>query len=317
MKYRAIISEAWALTQENKKLIWYFAFVPAILSTIVTIVYLGYQALSFWNSPYINPNADHSSVIGLIFRGFVNIFENNPGFGALLVFLGVILFIVYTLLPVFTQGALIQLTVKIRAGHKVSIMEGISFGFNRFLQLLEYDLLIKTFSLFGILTEASLVFRTLGPDAFAIFGWIFLLFIIVGLFFTLLFTYSESYLVIDKKGVFDSILASSGLVFRQWQHTLFMLLLMAIISVRIVINILVALLIPALIIAPIFLFASLTLTTIGVIIGSLIGAVALYFTSYFVGVLHVFSTAVWTFTFLELTGEDEVNLRDLKPEVQE
>jgi hypothetical protein len=103
MKYRAIISEAWALTQENKKLIWYFAFVPAILSTIVTIVYLGYQALSFWNSPYINPNADHSSVIGLIFRGFVNIFENNPGFGALLIFLGVILYCLHTFAGVHTR----------------------------------------------------------------------------------------------------------------------------------------------------------------------------------------------------------------------
>lgn len=317
MKYRAIISDAWALTQENKKLIWYFAFVPAILSTIVTIGYLGYQGISFWQSPYINPDADHDSVLGLVFNGFMNIFSDNPGLGALLIFVAVLLFVIYTLLPVFTQGALIQLVAKIRAGYKVSIMEGIAFGFNRFLQLLEYHLLIKTFSLFGILTEASLVFRSFGPEAFAIFGWIFLLFGIVALFFTLIFTYSEYFLVIDKKGVFDSILASSGLVFRQWQHTLFMLLLMTIISVRIIINIFVALLIPTLIVAPIFLFASLTLTTIGVIVGSIIGAVALYFTSYFVGVLHVFSTAVWTFTFMDLTNEDSVNLRDLKPEVQE
>ena len=47
------------------------------------------------------------------------------------------------------------------------------------------------------------------------------------------------------------------------------------------------------------------MTVIGVIVGSIVGVIALYFASYFLGIFHVFATAVWTFTFLELTTEEE------------
>lgn len=312
MKYRAIISDAWAVTRENKKLIWYFAFIPAILSTIFYIGYFTYQAGSFWQSP-IFQNEVHESFIGLLVGEISSIFERNPGFAAFLIFLGALIFLANILIPVFSQGALIQLIARLRTGNQISMLQGISFGFNRFLQLLEYNLVIKTFSIFGIVTEASFAFRNL-PEAMAFFGWIFLLFFLVALIFTLLFTYAEYYLVIDKKGVFESILASSKLVIMQWQHTLFMLFMMAIISARILINILVALLIPALILAPIAFFASFALQSVGAIVGAILGLIALYFTSYFVGVFHVFSTSVWTFTFLELSSQKEVDVRSSQSE---
>jgi hypothetical protein len=172
------------------------------------------------------------------------------------------------------------------------------------LQLFEYHAFIKTFSFIAIITEASFAFRIFGPEPFKVFGWIFLLILVVGLLCTLLFTYSEYYIVIDKQGVFSSIIKSGGLVIRQWHHTLFMLLLMAVIIIRVALNLLVALLVPLLIVGPIFIFTSLTLAKIGVVIGSILGLVVLYFASYFLGVFHVFATAVWTFTFLDLTKED-------------
>jgi hypothetical protein len=143
-------------------------------------------------------------------------------------------------------------------------------------------------------------------------GWIFLLAIIVGLGVTLLFTYAEFYIVIDKEGVVSSMLKSSGLVIRQWHHTLFMLLLMSIIILRVILNLLVALVIPALVIAPFLIFTSMTFTIIGVVVGSILALVALYFTSYFLGIFHMFVTGVWTFTFLELTAseQNDINLHE-------
>jgi len=310
MKYRAIIREAWTLTQGNKKLIWWFAFVPALLELLVGMVYLSYQAASFWNNPYFREGAEGSHIISEVFKGLVDLFHVQPGlvvFGLVVV---AIILLAYLFLPVFTQGSLIQLVAYIRAGQPVSIAKGISFGFSRFLQLFEYGLFVKTFSMVGIITEASFALRILGPKPFEVLGWIFLLFIVVGLLLTLLMTYSEYYIVIDKEGVFNSVIKSGGLVIRQWHHTLFMLFLMAIIVLRIALNLLVALLIPALVLGPIYFFTSITVAKIGAVVGGVIGLVVLYFSSYFLGVFHVFATTVWTFTFLELTKEEEnaVNL---------
>jgi len=247
----------------------------------------------------------------IVFETAIDIISNNTGLGVLLIILSAIVALIYLFLPIFTQCALIQAVAHMRIGHKVTAVQAFSFGFSRFLQLFEYSLLVKTFGFVGIATEAAFVLRNLGVEAFVGFlGWIFLFFFIIGLFLTLLFTYSEYYIVIDKKGVFNSMLASGGLVIRQLHHTVFMLLLMTIIGLRIVINIVIALLVPALVIAPIFLFASFTLTAIGVVVGAIIGLVALYFGAYFMGVFHIFATAVWTFTFLELTTkENKIDLR--------
>lgn len=316
MKYRAIIADAWELTQTNKKLIWWFAFLPALLTTLVSLVYLAYQVASFWTSPLFNARASSSGTIfhTLLVNG-QNLIQNQPGLVVVLVVSVAVIALAWIMLPVFTQGALIQLIARKRAGHDISIMEGFSFGFTRFLQLFEYHLFIKTFSVVSIITEASFVLRGLGPEAFAVFGWIFLLILFIGLMLTLLFTYAEYYIVIDRKGVFKSIILSSGLVVRHWHHTIFMFILMAIIMLRIILNILVALLIPFLVIGPIFFFASITLAIIGVVVGSIVGLIALYFASYFVGIFHVFATAVWTFTFLELTSKKKAEEEDLREQI--
>lgn len=310
MKYRAIIRDAWVLTQENKNLIWYFALLPALLSTVVTIIYLTYQFFSFWNSPYFRESSGESPhIIRTLFEELMGLFTWSPGLGVFLLVVFVILILAYLMLPVFTEGAIIQLTAKLRGNQPINMLEGVGFGLNRFLQLFEYHLLIKTFSLVGVLTEATFVLRNLGPEAFGFFGWIFVLILIITLILGLMFTYSEYYIVIDNKGVFASMMSSSGLVVRQWQHTLFMLFLMALISVRVIINLLVALVIPILILAPIALFASFTLTKLGIFFGILLGLIALFFTSYFIGIFNVFANAVWTFTFLELSSQGDLDLR--------
>lgn len=312
MKYKQIIKDAWTLTQENKKLIWYFAFLPALLEALVSLVYMTYQAAAFWTSPYLRESANNGPhAFELVAKAVIGIFSNSAGFGVFLVVLVAIILVMYLLLPVFSQGALIQLIAKLKGNHPVTVMEGIGFGFTRFLQLFEYHMVVKTFSFVGILTEASFAFRNLGPDAFAFFVWIFIFFLVVGFILTLFFTYSQFYIVIDKKGVFQSMMASGGLVVRQWQHTLFMLFLMVLIWLRIIINMLIVLLIPAIIAGSIALFATFTMAQVGIVVGVLLGSVALFFASYFLGVFHVFANSVWTFTFLELTNEDQVDLRSL------
>lgn len=313
MKYRAIINEAWALTQTNKKLIWAFAFVPALLTTLVSIVYMTYQVASFYTSPFLNPGIpEDKHALVFIFHTLTEAFKTNPSFTVFFLILVLLVVLAYILIPVFTQGALIQTLARIRAGQEVPLVEGVTYGFTRFLQLLEYSLAIKGFSIVSLLGDAAFVFRNLGPDVFGFLGWIFLLATIVGMGVTLLFTYAEYYIVIDNEGVVASMIKSSGLVIRQWHHTLFMLLLMGIIILRVVINLLVAMLLPLLVIGPLFIFTSMTLAVVGAVVGGVVGLVGLYFASYFLGIFHVFVTGVWTFTFLELTAaeKNDINLHE-------
>lgn len=306
MKYRAIITEAWAITQENKKLIWIYGFIPALLGALFSIGYFSYQFAAFWTSPYIHPDIPEEKH-ALIFL-FNLLREGLSDYTSLTVLLLVVLTIFgicYLMVPVFAQGALIQILAHKRAGKDLSIAQGITFGFTRFLQLFEYHLALRTFSVIGLAGEAAFVFRNAGPGVFSFVGWFFLLAIIIGFIVTLLFTYAEYYLVIDKEGVVSSMLKSSGLVVRQWHHTFFMLLLMAIIVVRLGLNVLIALLFPLLILGPFFLFTSLTTSTIFAVVGGIVALVALYFSSYFLATFHVFATGVWTFTFLDLTKEDQ------------
>jgi len=318
MKYRAIIQEAWALTQNNKKLMWGFSFIPSLLSTLVFVVYGSYQVYALWDSALLFGNGEGVSYLWhqggtLIFEAF----KNHPGSAVLGVVIAAILGTIYILLPPFMQGALIQLMVRARNGHKVSIREGIGLGFRRFLQLFEYDLAIRTFSVVSVITEALFILRNFGPSSTGLFVGLFAFIALVALFLTLLFTYSEYAIVIDDDGLFDGMMKSAKLVMRYWDHTLFMLFLMALISLRILVNILAALLIPLLVIAPILFFTSITLAQVGWVLGILLGSIALYFTSYFVGVFHVFTTGVWTFTFLELSSQPENNLREEVQAVQE
>jgi hypothetical protein len=318
MKYRAIIQESWALTQSNKKLLWGFSFIPSLISTLVFVVYGSYQAYALWDSALLFGNGERVNDLwrqggSLIFESF----QNHPGLSIFGVMLAAILGVIYILLPPFMQGALIQLMVRARNGHPISIREGIGLGFRRFLQLFEYDLAIRTFSVVTVATNALFILRNFGPSSLGLFVGLFSFIGVVALFLTLLFTYSEYAIVIDDDGLFEGMMKSAKLVMRYWDRTLFMLFLMALISVRILINILAALLIPLLVIGPILFFTSITLAQVGWVLGILLGSISLYFTSYFVGVFHVFTTGVWTFTFLELSAEPENNLREEVDSVQE
>ncbi|MBT5824001.1 hypothetical protein HOH67_02605 [Candidatus Peregrinibacteria bacterium] len=298
MNYRAIIRDAWVMTQSNKKLIWTFAFVPALLTTIVFMGYMVYQFFALRTSGLFG--GETKDLFSIIAKKLWQFIGNHPGVGVFLIVVASVLGLVWLMLPVFTQGALIQLLGRARRGEEISILDGIGLGFRRFLQLFEYHLAIKSFGFVSVFTNAVFFLRSLGLEAFGVFIWIFLLIFVVGIFLTLLFTYSEYFICLNDQGMFKSMMASSSMVVRHWHHTFFMLLLMSFITLRIVINIAFAMLLPLLVMGPILFFTSVTLVKIGVVVGGIVGLVGLYFASYFVGVFNVFTTAVWTFTFLEL-----------------
>ena len=301
MNSRHIIAEAWHFTRENKSLMWWYAFIPSVLTTLIGILYMLYQFFSFKRSPLFD-NAPHSFLSEVITNvlGFLN---RHGDLVVPAIIITIIILIFYALLPTLCQGALIQVIARKRKGEQIKTSDGISFGLLSFLPLLEYHLLIKSFSIISLFTEAAFILRNLGTGALTTLLPVFILAVIIGLILTLLFTYSEFFIVLHRKPVLKSMGRSAKLVILSWQHTFLVAILMLIIAMRIIINIIAVLLVPALLFFSAGFLATMALANIGIVIGIIFGLAGLFVASYFSGILNVFANAVWTFTFVELMDE--------------
>lgn len=309
MSYKHIIQEAWLYTQQNKKLIYWYGFIPSIFTTAVGVMYLTYQFFAFKQSELF----DHAStsflsdVVSFIF----NYLSTHADQRIPLIVTAIILGIIYLLLPTLTQAAAIQIIARHRNGQDVGVSDGIKYGLMSYLPLFEYHTFIKTFGLFSILFEAAFVIRNLGMEIFMALLPIFIIFMVIGFILTLLFTYADLFIIIDGEGVMSSVVKSAKIVTLHWQKTFLITALMMIIGARIILQILLLILIPGAVLVAAAYFATLGLAQIGMVVGIFLAVAALLFAAYLGGVVDVFSYAVWTYTFLELTSEKELTAREM------
>lgn len=317
MDYRRIISQSWHYTQNNKKLIFWFGFLSSLLTTTIGVWYIVYQFFAFKNSYIFGSEGDHGFFFDVI--TFIwDFIKTHVSWTVPLVIFAVIFAIAYFLYPILAKAAAIQTIARNKNGQEAGPGTGFRYGIMSFLPMFEYHMIIKTFSFFAILVEMSFVVRNLGPGIFKIFLPIFLLVMIVGLGLTLLFTYADFFIVIDGKGVFESMKASARMVVTHWKHTVLITILMILIGVRIIIQVIMVFLIPFLIILITGYLATITLPVTGVIVGGIVGLVTLLISAYLNGIVDIFSYTVWTHTFLEISAEKELSARDtVEPEQEE
>ncbi len=304
MNSKQIIADAWEFTRENKRIMWWYSFLPSLINTLVGIIYMTYQFFAFKRSPLFD-NADQSFLVEM-FGSVYNFLNKHQSLWIPTIVTVVVVLVLYTLLPTLCQGAIIKLTAKKRAGEHPGIAIGMSYGLLAFLPLLEYHLLIKTFSLFSVFTEAGFIARNLGAGFFNVLIPIFILLLVVGFFLNLLFTYSEFFIVLEKKPVLTAMGQSAKLVVSSWKHTFIIGLLMLIIGLRVIINIIAVMLVPALLFLSAGIFATITLKTMGIVISGVLSVLGLYLAAYMSGILNIFANAVWTFTFMSLREEKDI-----------
>lgn len=283
---------------------WWYAFLPSLLTTLIGILYLLYQFFAFKKSALFE-NAEKGFLTDVI-TGTLDFFKQHDQLLIPAVITVAVILLLYALLPTLCQGGLIQIIAGRRKGEPTKTFEGLSFGILVFLPLLEYHLLIKGFSIFSFLTEAAFILRNLGPGALQTLLPVLIVAVIIGFCLTLLFTYSEFFIVLDKKPVLRAMGRSAKLVILSWQHTFLIGILMLIIGLRVFINIIAVLLVPALLFLAAGLLATVTLAKIGIAIGVALAFIGLFVAAYFTGIINVFANAVWTFTFLELMNEQKI-----------
>lgn len=311
IKARQTIGEAWEFTQNNKRLILSYALLPALLTTLVGIVYLGYQYVFLVNSPAFGGEEGFllefiTTVLDFVRQNFQNTVPFIVAAGAIVV--------LFLLVPSLFEGAIIQLIARKRNGQETRIRDGLRYGIMSFLPIFEYSWLTRTFSIFSLFTWATLIIRGLGWDAFQALSPILIILGIAGVVMTLLFTYTEFFIVIDDRRVIESIAKSSVLVMTHLEETILLSILMLIISIRILIQILFVLLIPAVMMSIMYFLATSTIPGLAIGLAILVGLILLYIAAYLSATIHVFAASVWTFTFLDLTSlKDESARKRVKP----
>ena len=299
MDYKKIIRESWELTQANKSFIW-LGSISAFLTTIVGIVYLAYQITSFKHSSIFGGKFDFTKT----FSNLLEIIQNHTTLSIILGVLAIIIFILYLIVPLIISGALIDLIAKYKQDRLLK--GGIAKGIVCLSPMVKYHALMSPFTLFSILIELSFIGRLSNIELLYIALPFFILFYLIGFILIILFFFTDQYIILNNSKFTVAMGESTRLVLVNFRETLFLILLMALISARIIINVILILFVPLAIITLTGYIASVILAQIGLYIGIGTGVILLFLVSYFIGTLTVFSTSVWTLSYLKMIEEEHL-----------
>lgn len=308
MNVRDIVRKAWQITQVHlKKLIWYGA-IPAFFHTLVSGVYIAYQYNAFRHSSLFGEAGTGTGLtkdLGFLWQ----IISSHPKLTVLFIITGILVLIGNILLPPVFRGTLIHALMRIR--NYETITGSMEIGIRRFFPMFEFALITGSFSIITVFTESSFILRWWGENIF-FFALPILLFIAtVGLIVSFLFTYSEYFIVLENKRIIQSIAESAILVLSNLRKTILIFLLILLISVRVILNVIIVLCIPTGLVFLAGWLATTFLQVIGIAIALLLAVVILLVTSYLMGLFNVFSTAVWVFSYAELTNKNNPQTKDV------
>jgi hypothetical protein len=300
MNYKQLIAKAWDFTLSNKKLVTYYAFWPAIFAIASTMLILTFQSTSLLTKAGRADFHLYQDIIGFI----KNLFQTNPNMFWGLVASGIFIFVLELFLPIFCEGASIQIIAKKYKGEPVKLTSGIKYGWLNFVKLTEYHAILFAFSSFTILRVAGYIYIYLTPDALKLFSPFLILLFFIGLIFSFLFTYAENFIIIDGEDIFTSLKKSSALVLENLKETVLIFFLLVLIGLRILLNLVIVVLVPILFSYIVSVLTALNLMQYKVTLIFIITALLLYFIGKLGGALRIFTQAVWTFTFLELKDRE-------------
>lgn len=299
MDYKATVKEAWEITQKNKSLVW-LGSVAAFITTVVGLGYLIYQITSFQHSSLFGGSIDYAET----FRNILDIIKNHTALSISLGSLAILFFVANMFVPLVLNGALIDLINKLKQDRPLK--GGVAKGIVCLFPMFKYHAVMSPFSLFSILMQVSFVLRLSGIEIMYVLMPFFIIFYLIGFIMTIIFSFADQYIILNNDSFLSAMGNSTKLVLVHFKETIFLILLMLLISVRILINVILILFVPLAIVTLSGYLASVILAQIGVYIGIGVGVILLFLAAYFIGTLNVFTAAVWTLSYLKMTEEEHL-----------
>lgn len=296
---KLVVAEAWELTKDYKKQLFWYGFIPAFFGMLVGTVYVLYQIAAFRH--FILQEQDTVDY-GAIFQQSWEFLIADGTPTTLIIILALITLLGYFIIPVICKSALIFYISKIQKGEDME--KGVQVGLLRFLPLFEFTLLSSAASPKSFFTEASFIMRNLGTGMFRLLMPVFIVFTVFGLVALFFFAYAPQMIVLEKKGPISAVSSSAKLVFNYFSETFRLFLLIMLIELRVLLNIAIILLVPVVVVWITGLFAAF-LQGFGIFLAGVSALFLISLAAVISGTLEIFSTAIWTIAFHKLTPSEE------------
>lgn len=296
MRYAKIIQESWELTAENAKLKW-LVFVPSFVGVLVFVLEVAWQMYLYWGEFVTDHEFSFESV-----QSVFNFLVDNHLLGWMIFSIIFIIFFAFVI-PSWVSGALI-LGVKQKLKHPekyCSVREKMITAYDYFFRLFELHAIAGIFSLWSVALFVATFYRIFHDSFFQLVWPLFLLYSIVSAIVTIFLSFSAYFIVCEDEGIGTAIKRSVGLVFLNFGRTMSIIFLMFLVNFRVIINVVIVLMVPLALFAAFSYFTSSLILTLFVILGIAL----LAFTAYLTAILEVFTTAVWTESFLQMRAAEK------------
>ena len=304
MKQREnIFKKAWEITtdDQNSRLFW-FGFIPAFFTTLLSSISYSFKGYQYWTEFVAGGNVRDgiSSFINSLFQFFLE----NPGYGLLMILLGIIFFMCYYFLPIIFHGGLIKILPKVLQKEPIKFRMGLVYGGRYFFKMFEFKALMSPFRLTWVFLTYSIlkIFapELLLPLAIPLFVWF-----VVNVCANFLFIFVEYFIVHKDMMVLESLRASMKMVFLNIEDVALMIVLILLMELRMILNVIFILGIPLLLFFGLSFLSSTLLFNIGASVALLLGILLFLFISYLNAHITVFITSAWMLTFLYFGKEIE------------
>ncbi len=307
MNYPEIVKLAWTLTTEHR----YLRVLGTVASLFATL-------LGIWRVRYVLQQPILTA--GEVWHWLQENTHSPVGWAITIVVILAVIYLVAFLLSVLSEGGLISAIAKIYDQKtELDFSKTIALGLQSFLPLTEFRLLTNIFHI-GAFILYILFFRFyiyyFFPDSTVVqdVSPLLIFLAIVISITTLLLTYADYHLVIHKSSIFESIQKSITLVIFHFRETLLISVLILLVAIKTILNVLLIFAIPAIAVYVVAFTQIFLPPTLALAIGITFAVMLFYWAVVIVGTLLVFTTAVWTLTFLELEKKQEHKILKNEPD---
>jgi len=240
-------------------------------------------------------------------RSFPQLFLQNPISITISVLIFLIvgdLTLIVLILAIISQSTIIKAVVKRYEGKKVSYLEGISFGLDRFWQILGLNVIIRfiAFVVFAFLVYVAA--KTSGV-LFVILAVVYALLLLISIVASFIIRYATCHLVTRDDGFVESLKKGKELFLRHWLTTIEIALILLIIQILFLFGGTLLIKLDTLILYIVFVAINLLkITALSNFIVFLTLASITMIVLVLISFFSVFSWAVWTILTFELEKDN-------------
>lgn len=289
------LAEAWKITQQNKRHLFWYGFLPSFFAIGVGVLIVIIQIILVKNSSFFLESTEKAMSIFDIMRPVWHwiMSPEVPTQAAITTI--ILVFLLAYILPVFCEGAIILMTKNRNENDEMG--SGFGKGMSCFLPMFEFSLMQGTIKPYSMFLEFLFIARILGKESVPFLKPLFFIIVILGSIALFFFTFVAQFIALKKEKMGDATLSSLKFVSRFFTETMKVLVLFIFIELRTLFNVLVVFLLPFVLFSMGGIIAE---GIFGLIAQVIVGLIILSLAASISGVLFVYKNVAWTLVFLKL-----------------